>query len=155
MTALFACGTWRVKPAYRSSRLTGRSLRRPSMMWHSIHLNATLPAPGQTLLPKCLYDAELRLSSPPLWLSLPRSGTNRDVGGEGPSGMGRVLPLTAHWFHVGLVDYVAYILKWPWLPVEKGRQGGEWGELLCSPPHLPSRQAWVWRATAPPPQTKT
>lgn len=32
MTALFACGTWRVKPASRSSRLTGRSSRSRSTM---------------------------------------------------------------------------------------------------------------------------
>lgn len=32
-------------------------------MWRSTHLNATSPALGQTLSPKCLYDAELH---PPL-----------------------------------------------------------------------------------------
>lgn len=71
MTALFACGTWRVKPASRSSRLTGRSSRSRSTMWRFIRLNATLPAPGQTLSPKCLYDVELRLPLQPRSLTQP------------------------------------------------------------------------------------
>uniref|UniRef100_A0A4W6CEF2 Striatin n=1 Tax=Lates calcarifer TaxID=8187 RepID=A0A4W6CEF2_LATCA len=62
MTAQSVCGTWRVKPASRSSRLTERSLRSRSTMWRFIRLSATSPAPAQTLLQRCLYDAELRLT---------------------------------------------------------------------------------------------
>lgn len=70
-TALFACGTWRVKPVSRSSRLTGRSSRSRSTTWRFIRLNATLPALGQTLLPKCLYDAEPCLPLQPRSLTQP------------------------------------------------------------------------------------
>lgn len=41
------------------------------MMWRFIRLNATSPAPGQMLSPKCLYDAELRLSLQPRSLTQP------------------------------------------------------------------------------------
>lgn len=64
-TARSVCGTWRVKPASRSSRLTERSLRNRSTMWRSIRQNATLLVLEQTLSPRCLYDAELRLPPQP------------------------------------------------------------------------------------------
>lgn len=37
--------------------------------------------------------------------------------------MGPVPPLTAHWFHVELVDYVAAILKWAMTLHRKGSAG--------------------------------
>lgn len=64
-TAPSACGIWRVKPASRSSRLTGKSSRRQSTTWRFTRQSATLPAPGQMRSPKCLYDAELRLPLQP------------------------------------------------------------------------------------------
>lgn len=64
-TAPSVSGTWRVKPASRSSRLTGRSLRSPSTTWRSTPLKATSPAPGQTLSLRCSYDAELRVLPQP------------------------------------------------------------------------------------------
>lgn len=49
--------------------------------------------------------------------------------------MSPALTLTAHWFHVGLVDYVAASLKWAMTLHRKGQQGAQsGGELLSSPP---------------------
>lgn len=49
--------------------------------------------------------------------------------------MGPVPPHTAHWFPVGLADYVAASLKQDMTLHRKGRQGGQsGGELFSSPP---------------------
>lgn len=64
-TAPSGCGTWRVKPASRSSRLTGRSSRSPFTTWRSTRPNATSPAPGRTLSQRCSYDVELHVPAPP------------------------------------------------------------------------------------------
>ncbi|MEQ2213790.1 hypothetical protein XENOCAPTIV_021024, partial [Xenoophorus captivus] len=55
MTAPSVCGTWRVRPASRSSPPTGRSLTSPSTMWHSTQLNATSAAPELTHSPRSSY----------------------------------------------------------------------------------------------------
>lgn len=52
--------------------------------------------------------------------------------------MGPGPPLTAHWFHVELVDYVAASLKRAMTFHRKGRQGGQSGGELLSSPSSPS-----------------
>lgn len=72
--------------------------------------------------------------------------------------MGPVPPLTAHWVHVGLVDYVAASLKRAMTLHRKGRQGGQsGGELLSSPPIYHPGRPGCDRPQRPPPlrQTKT
>lgn len=62
--------------------------------------------------------------------------------------MGPVPPLTAHWFSVGLVDYVAASLK---RAVKEGRQGGQsGGELLSGPPSTIQAGLGVTGHSAPP-----
>lgn len=72
--------------------------------------------------------------------------------------MGPVPPLGAHWFHVGLVDYVAASLKRAMTLHRKGRQGGQSREeLLSSPPSTIQAGLGVTghSASPPPRQTKT
>lgn len=101
----------------------------------------------------CMTRSCVSPCSPALWLNLPWSGTNRDTGGEGPSGTGLVPPLTARRFQVGLVDYVATSLKRALTLHRKGRQGGQSGELLSSPPSTIQAGLGVTGHSATLPQT--
>lgn len=71
--------------------------------------------------------------------------------------MGPDPPLTAHWFHVGLVDFVAASLKRAMTFYRKGRRGGQsGGELPSSPPSTIQAGLGVTGLSAPlPRQTKT
>lgn len=83
MTALSVCGTWRVKPASKSSRPIERSSRSRSTMWRFIRLNATSPAPGQMLSPRCSYDAELHFSLQPRSVTQPPMIVDQQRRGRG------------------------------------------------------------------------
>lgn len=72
--------------------------------------------------------------SPALGLCRQWSGTNRDAAGRRRTSPASSQPVG---FNAGLTDYVASMRR-----QEKNRS------LV---PHRPSRQAWVWWATAPPP----
>lgn len=108
-TAQSVCGTWIVKPASRSSRPTERSSRSRSTTWRSTRPNATSPAPGRTLSPKCLYDVELRVSLQPR-SPHDQGPTETREGKDRPAWFQSRLSPPAG-FLSRLVDYVAASLK--------------------------------------------
>lgn len=124
-TAPSVFGTWRVRRAFRSSQLTGRSLTSRSTMWRSTPLSATSAAPEPTPSPKSSYDLW------PLW----PWGRDTDPNGKDEScllerGFPSLLWNLWWWIKRRLVRWTSLQPLLPTNPLSE----------MCNPS---SRQAWV------------